>query len=86
MLGDAIQWQLQVFVDIVAQGFQRRHIEHLDTFMQTAIHAILYQAVDGGVERGQGLTTASWGADERVASSLNRGPGLGLSGSRFTKL
>jgi|GEM_PF-4456382 hypothetical protein len=54
--------------------------------MQTAIHAILYQAVDGGVERGQGLTTASWGADERVASSLNRGPGLGLSGSRFTKL
>ncbi len=37
LLGDAIERLLEIFLDIVAECLERRHIENLDAFTQFAI-------------------------------------------------
>ena len=58
LLGDASERLLEIFLDIVAECLERRHIENLDALAQFPIKAALEKHVDGGVKSRESLTAA----------------------------
>ena len=83
LLGDAIERLLEIFLDIVAECLERRHIENLDAFTQFAIKAALEKHVDSGVKSRESLTAACRRGDQSMPPCPNLRPSVGL---RFCRL
>ena len=83
LLGDAIERLLEIFLDIVAECLERRHIENLDAFAQFAIKAALEKHVDSGVKSRESLTAACRRGDQSMPPCPNLRPSVGL---RFCRL
>ena len=58
LLCDAVERLLEIFLDIVAQRLERRHVENLHAVGQLAFQTALKKHVDGGIECSKRLTAA----------------------------
>ena len=73
---DARERHFQVLVHVVAEGLERRDVDHPGRVGQRRPAAVPDQGVDGGEEPGQGLARAGGGGDEGMASGGHRLPCL----------
>ncbi len=73
---DALQGRVQIEVDVVGQGLQRRDVDHTGFVGQrTAVgQPVANQCIDGGEEGRQRLARAGRRGHQRVASGLDRRP------------
>ncbi len=75
----------QVFLNIVAQGLQRRDVENLGAISQLATQRLAHQTIDAGKKRGQGLAGAGGSRDKGRPARQDVGPALFLGFSRSAK-
>jgi hypothetical protein len=79
---DAAKRRLQIAVHVVAQGFERRYVEHAGGVRQWPLETHAHQLVDGRVKGRQGLAGSGGRGDEGVAAAADGGPGAALAGGR----
>ena len=91
---DAGQRRVQVALDVVVQGFERRDVEQLHAVRQTRAVQFIAGArrrqmgpnlVDAPQERGQRLAGTGGRQDQGVLANLNGRPGGRLRRSRFSE-
>ena len=80
---DLGQGALEVLLDVVGQGAQRRDVEHVRLVGQLA--PPLQQRVDRGEEGGQRLARARGRRDQDVAPLANEGPAFALGRGRLAE-
>ena len=69
---------LEVPLDVVVQGFQRRDVQDLHRIRQRGRRAVDDELVELPKKRAERLAGASGGEDERVGAARDRGPTLAL--------
>ena len=79
---DAGQRLLEVLADVVGQGLERRHVEHLHRIGQAPRQALDHQFVDGREKGRQRLARAGGRRDQRMPAQGGMAPGLGLDFGR----
>ena len=93
-IGQALQLQLfayagerrvEIFLDVVGQRLQRRHVNELRFVRQPVRKALSHQAIDGCKKRRQGFTGAGRRGDQHMTTGLYGRPGLDLRGCRRGK-
>ena len=57
---DFSQWLMQVFLYVVAERFERRHVEHLRVVVEFTREGLLKEVIDTGEKGGEGLTGPGW--------------------------
>ena len=72
------QRKLEVLVDVVGEGLERRDVHDLRLVRQRAGDALAHEVVDRRHERGQRLAGAGRRRDQDVAPGLDRRPGFRL--------
>ena len=82
---DALQRDLQVGVDVVAEGLQGRHVDDLGALGQRTVLALADQVVDGGQEGRQRLAGTRGRSDQRVLPLLDDRPGALLDVGRLVE-
>ncbi len=82
---DALQRDLQVGVDVVAEGLQGGHVDDLRAFRQRAVLALADQVVDGCQKGRQGLARARGRRDQRALPLLDDRPGALLDIGRLVE-
>src|SRR3954454_11043173 len=75
---DFSQWLLQIFLYVVAEGFQRRDVEHLRVVVELTRKGLLEKLIDAGKKGGECLAGASRRGNENVTPRLNSRPSLHL--------
>ena len=80
---DALERDLQVGVDVVAEGLQGGHVDDLRTLGQRSVLALADQVVDGGQEGRQRLAGTRGRRDQRVLPLLDDRPCALLDVGRF---
>ena len=81
--GNPIQRLLQVALDVVAERFERRHVDDVDLIFEFAVDADAHQLVDGREKRRQGLARSRRGRDQRVLAPGNGRPPVALRRRRL---
>ena len=82
---DALQRDLQVGVDVVAEGLQGRNVDDLRALGQQSVLALPDQVVDGGQEGRQRLAGTRGRRNQRVLPLLDDRPGALLDVGRLVE-
>jgi hypothetical protein len=73
---------LQVFPDIVAQGFEGRYVNDSRFIGQISLRAFSEQHIQRSKERSQRFPRTRWGRDQHVPAGLNCRPAAQLGFGR----
>ena len=77
----------EIFMDVVAQRFERRDVNNLGFVRQIGLEAFAKKGIERGQKRGERFAGASRRGDERVRAGLNRRPAAQLRfGGRSERL
>ena len=83
---DGGQRGLEVALDVVAEGLERRDVDDAGDGIEFLLLAAADELVDPDQEGGEGLAGSGWGRDEGVAAGADGRPGGGLGvGWRFER-
>jgi hypothetical protein len=63
---DSFKRNLQVALNVIAQGFEGRDVDHLSCIFESSGQSLLDEIVDGAEECGQGLARTGRSGDECV--------------------
>ncbi len=69
---------VQVFLDVIAERFQRRDIEHLRLVVEFTLKGVFEKPIDAGEKGGEGLAGTGRRGDESIRPGLDGRPGLNL--------
>src|SRR6476661_2034559 len=75
---DFAQGGLQISLDIIAQGLERRDVNHLDAIGELALEPLVKEPIDTDEKRRQRLSRAGWCGDKRMLSDRDFRPAAGL--------
>ena len=75
---------LEVFLNVVAERFQRRDIQHVRMVVKFTRQGLLEEVIDTGEKGGEGLTGPGRRGDQHIATGLNGRPSLHLHIGRST--
>ena len=83
---DGSQRGLEVALDVVAEGLERRDVDDAGDGIEFLLLAAADELVDPDQESGEGLAGSGWGRDEGVAAGADDRPSGGLGvGWRFER-
>ena len=82
ILLNATQRLLQIDLNVVAQGLERRNVNDLRFINQSAVDGFPNQIVDSRKKRRERLARTGGRGDQRMLATLDGGPGAGLWLSR----
>ena len=85
-LADSRKWFEEIFVDVIAQRLEGRHIEHSRFVRQRPGQPLPEQGIERTQESRESFSRARGCRDERVAAGLNRGPTLLVRTGRRSEL
>src|SRR5262245_3856103 len=75
---DFSQRFLEVFVNVIAERFQRGNVNDVGFILELSLHSEPEQRVQRCEKCGERLARTGWRGDERVRSRLNGGPAVFL--------
>src|SRR5208337_1683490 len=73
---DLSQWDLEVFLDVVAQRFQWRNVEDFGAIAQRAFQRLAHEAVNADEKSGQCFARTGRSGDQRGPAGKNLWPTL----------
>ncbi len=85
-LQNLAQRPFEILLDIVAQRFQRRHIQNFGAVFEMTGQCFAHQSINAGQKRGESFARAGRGRNERRAPGEDVRPSLFLRLGRRTKL
>ena len=71
---DLLQWLLEVLLDVVAERFQRRHVQHPAFVRERAIGRSMNELIQADEEGCERLAGTRWGRNQHIAAVANGGP------------
>jgi hypothetical protein len=77
-LQDFAERRFEIFLNVIAQGFERRDVEHFGAVGQVSREGFADKPVDADEKRRESLSRASRGRDQRRLARENVRPALRL--------
>ena len=85
-VADFSEWLLEIFLDVVAERFQRRDVEHLRMVIEFTREGLLEEVIDAGEKGGERLAGTGRRSNQNISPRLNGRPSLNLDIGRGTRL